>query len=139
MAPRCAAVDCTKGPSNNYVTLKSGKIDSPSPLSRHHHVCLKQWTPPPRDVTFLGPFHITPLPPQIENLNKESRNKVNFKRMFIMLRKQFTLLMQNKRKCWIKEIFGVTSRIFMKTPHPPIFYRHSPSLNQCTPTPAWRN
>ena len=23
----------------------------------------------------------------------------------------------------------------MKTPHPPIFYRHSPSLNQCTPPP----
>ena len=114
------------GPSINYVTLKSGKIDPLPPLSRQHHACLKKWTPTSGDVTFLGHFHITPPPPPptqkkyiIENLNKESRNKVNFKRMFIMLRKQCTLLMQNSENAEEK-ILGVTSRIFMKPPTPHI-------------------
>ena len=134
--PRLEFIVLAKGPSINYVTLKSGKIDSQSPPVTPPSRMPKKMDAPPRDVTFLGHFHITPLSPQIENLNKESRNKVNFKRMFIMLRKQCTLLMQNsenveEKKYWawrhgfslpphILPSLTVTKSVYPPPPPPPL-------------------
>ena len=124
-----------KGPSINYVTLKSGKIDSPlPPVTPPSRMPKKMDAPSPWRHVF-GTFSHHPPLPQIENLNKESRNKVNFKRMFIMLRKQCTLLMRRTAKMLkkINILRDVTD--FHENPQPLIFYRHSPSLNQCTPLP----
>ena len=54
---------CSLGPSINYVTLKSGKIDPPSPpVTPPSRMPKKMDAPPPRDVTSLGHFHIPPPP-----------------------------------------------------------------------------
>ena len=128
----------TKGSSINYVTLKSGKIDSPpppvTPPSRMHK---KLDAPLPATSRFWVIFTSPPSPPKIENLNKESRNKVNFKRMFSMLRKQSlclssgntqcTLLMQNSEDVEEKKYWAWRHGFSWKHPTPPCFtvtHRH---------------